>query len=648
MNGKSKGTTMRRRKKLLRTIALMVIVAFFFQSNISLYSKTGDELGHQFLKAKNEYINGQYIGSKNRLERLIGIINEEGLDRKDILGKCYLLLGAIYEKEGNERLAEENYRRAKDVYGIQAIDGVDLESLKIYRKVVKGTTKGQISKENKKEGGRKKKFPWLLVVGGVVVVAVAIILLKNGKKYELRVEKGEGVDGYPETRTYTHKKGTIVNYEYTTSQGYTELNVLLDGSPISPSGTITMNDNHTLIASTTKLVSLHIESNPSGAEVYVDDQSQGISTPCDLLIISGDHELRLVKNDYGEAKRTITFEENMNYNISANLAGYTYEFETKWGNYGSDNGQFNEPSGIALDKNNNVYIADYYNNRVQKFDSNGIFITKWGSEGTRGGKFRWPEGIALDKNNYVYVVDAGNRRIQKFDSNGIFITDWGGYGNSNSKFYWPCSIEIDKNNYVYVSDYEIYRIQKFDSNGIFTTSWGSHGNKNGQFDNPLGIAVDENNYVYVCDRLNNRIQKFDSNGTFITKWGSAGTGNGQFSHTLDIAVDKNNYLYVSSYHWIQKFDSNGVFISKWGRWGSGDGQFNGPRYIDVNENGMVFVSDRNNHRIQKFRMSDTTDGDGEWEIITTNASTSSKKTFLESFHKKFDKKRDRRDKNLRN
>ena len=85
-------------KRFLRTIALVVIFTFLFQSELFLYSTTGDELNHQFLKAKNEYNSGYYSGSKNRLERLIDIINEDGLARKYILGKCYLLLGAIYEK----------------------------------------------------------------------------------------------------------------------------------------------------------------------------------------------------------------------------------------------------------------------------------------------------------------------------------------------------------------------------------------------------------------------------------------------------------------------------------------------------------------------------------------------------------------------
>jgi hypothetical protein len=165
----------------------MVIFTFIFQSELFLYSTTGDELNHQFLKAKNEYINGQYIGSKIRLERLIGIINEDGLARKDILGKCYLLLGAIYEKEGNVRLAEENYSKAKEEYGIQSVEGVALKALDIYGKIVKAE-KPSIKKIIEKPATsaskikRKKKFPVLLVVAGVAVVAGLLLLLTKKKK----------------------------------------------------------------------------------------------------------------------------------------------------------------------------------------------------------------------------------------------------------------------------------------------------------------------------------------------------------------------------------------------------------------------------------------------------------------------------------
>src|SRR6185437_12894000 len=60
------------------------------------------------------------------------------------------------------------------------------------------------------------------------------------------------------------------------------------------------------------------------------------------------------------------------------LLWQTGKFITKWGSPGSGDGQFNSPTGIRTDSAGNVYVADFDNNRVQKFDSNGKFITKWG------------------------------------------------------------------------------------------------------------------------------------------------------------------------------------------------------------------------------------------------------------------------------
>ena len=92
------------------------------------------------------------------------------------------------------------------------------------------------------------------------------------------------------------------------------------------------------------------------------------------------------------------------------------QFNIKWGSYGTGNGQFISPSGIAVDSSNNVYVVDAGNNRIQKFTSNGTFITTWGSYGTGNGQFISPSGIAVDSSNNVYVVDAGNNRIEIFVS----------------------------------------------------------------------------------------------------------------------------------------------------------------------------------------------------------------------------------------
>jgi tripartite motif-containing protein 71 len=87
---------------------------------------------------------------------------------------------------------------------------------------------------------------------------------------------------------------------------------------------------------------------------------------------------------------------------------------TKWGSYGTGDGQFSSPIGIAADNSGNVYVTDVLNNdRIQKFDGNGNFITKWGSNGTADGQFTFPRAVAVGSSGNVYLGDDDNR-IQVF------------------------------------------------------------------------------------------------------------------------------------------------------------------------------------------------------------------------------------------
>ncbi len=138
-----------------------------------------------------------------------------------------------------------------------------------------------------------------------------------------------------------------------------------------------------------------------------------------------------------------------------------YSFITKWGSNGTGNGQFSDPEGIAIDSAGNVYVAEYYNNRIQKFSSDGTFITSWGSEGTGNGQFSSPYDVAIDSAGNVYVADSDNNRIQKFSSDGTFITAWGSEGTGNGQFSDPYGIAIDSAGNVYVSEEGNDRIQVF-------------------------------------------------------------------------------------------------------------------------------------------------------------------------------------------
>ena len=85
-------------------------------------------------------------------------------------------------------------------------------------------------------------------------------------------------------------------------------------------------------------------------------------------------------------------------------------------------GLFRQPTDVAWDSDGNIYISDgYVNSRVAKYDKNGDWVKSWGELGTGPGQFRLPHAIAVDRNNQVYVGDRSNRRIQVFDADGKFL-----------------------------------------------------------------------------------------------------------------------------------------------------------------------------------------------------------------------------------
>ena len=270
---------------------------------------------------------------------------------------------------------------------------------------------------------------------------------------------------------------------------------------------------------------------------------------------------------------------------------------SEFGSYGSGYGQLFRPLAVEVDNSNNIFVSntgyqsDANPNELEKFDRNGNFLTQWGSAGSGNGQFQWPEGIAIDRHNDVYVADSLNARVQKFDNNGNYLTQWGG-------FMEPVGVAVDSSDNVYVADSWIDRVEKFDSNGNYLLQWGRAGSGNGQFQRPEGLAVDSGNNVYVADYGNDRVEKFDSNGNYLTQWGGAGSGNGQFSGPINVAVDSDNNVHVvdAGNDRVEKFDSNGDYLTQWG-----NGQFNEPAGVALDSTGnYIYVTDTGYSRIDIF------------------------------------------------
>ena len=286
------------------------------------------------------------------------------------------------------------------------------------------------------------------------------------------------------------------------------------------------------------------------------------------------------------------------------------------GSPGTEPGQFQHPRDIAVASDGTLYIVDTDNNRIQHLTPDGQVIDIWGSFGdsttteTPGGTFYQPWGIALDHKGNVYVADTWNHRIQKFTSDGKFIKMWGyfGQGETTSAFWGPRDIAIDQINRLFITDTGNKRIVVFDADGNSLTSFGEAGMQPGQFDEPVGLAFSGNGSLYVADTWNQRIQEFsideNLNFTYIKNWEIFGWYGQSLDNKPYLTIDQKGNLFVTDpeAYRILEFDAEGNFIGYFGDFSQGADGFNLPASAAVDPNGGIWVTDAGNGRIMHFSL----------------------------------------------
>ena len=196
---------------------------------------------------------------------------------------------------------------------------------------------------------------------------------------------------------------------------------------------------------------------------------------------------------------------------------------------------FSDPFGIAIATDGSIYISDAgESNRIRKITSDGILATfAGGNEGFADGSpgsFNTPSGLAIDANSNLYVADTSNNRIRKITPEGVVSTAGGngiaGYldgSTAAAQFNGPVGVAVDANGNVYVADTYNDRIRKITVNGQVVTVAGSSrpgytdgDAANAQFDTPCGIVVAKDGSLIVADTGNDRLRKIAPTGQVTT------------------------------------------------------------------------------------------------------------------------------------
>lgn len=177
----------------------------------------------------------------------------------------------------------------------------------------------------------------------------------------------------------------------------------------------------------------------------------------------------------------------------------------RFGEYGRGPGQFIFPTDVVVDLRGFIYVSEYGgNDRISKFGPDGKFLFSFGGLEDGFGALQRPSGLAIDQQNNLWVADASNHRVCCFDDQGRYLKRIGRLGSGPERLRYPRDVAITSNGDLLVADSGNDRIVQFDGEGHYVGSLGAGGRGLGNLNVPLNLAVGRS-HLAVADSKNSRI-----------------------------------------------------------------------------------------------------------------------------------------------
>ena len=283
---------------------------------------------------------------------------------------------------------------------------------------------------------------------------------------------------------------------------------------------------------------------------------------------------------------------------------YLYEFAS----HGDGEGQLRLAAGITLSNDGSqVYVTDEYNHRVSVFNAdfdndkdtaNSTFIKAFGAKGSGPGEFDGPTGIVADADDNLYITDQNNHRVQKITPEGRHLLSFGSEGNGDGEFNMPWGISLAPDGSVFVADWRNDRIQQFSADGEFIAKYGESGDGDGQFSRPSGVAIDADGNIYVTDWGNERVQALTADGSHVRTLRGEATLSKWALDFLAANPDEVETRKISNLtpELPPHLDTPHLISSQI------EPYFWGPSSVNFDADGRMFITESSRHRIQVYQL----------------------------------------------
>jgi tripartite motif-containing protein 2/3 len=228
-------------------------------------------------------------------------------------------------------------------------------------------------------------------------------------------------------------------------------------------------------------------------------------------------------------------------------------YHCKFGEFGILEGQFTEPSGVAVNAQNDIIVADTNNHRIQIFDKEGRFKFQFGEVGKRDGQLLYPNRVAVVKNSGDIIVTerSPTHQIQIYNQYGQFVRKFGA-----NILQHPRGVCVDNKGRIVVVECKVMRVIIFDQFGNVLNKFGC--SKHLEF--PNGVVVNDRQEIFISDNRAHCVKVFDYEGNFLRQIGGEGITN----YPIGVGINGAGEITIADNHNnfnLSVFSQDGQLIS---------------------------------------------------------------------------------------